>query len=160
MFKIWNFKWCYVEWHNLLKKSYFQTQFHLKKNSNLATWLGFKPCLPLSIFMCGCIHSIYIWGCIKKVEFCFGFWKICIPSPFLLTDGRLQGKVCIWICIWIVTVLLFWFLLTFVLKNYICGKPAFNLLSFFLMGGLNILNMYWLWGLHSSPRVGFPKQHL
>ena len=40
VFKIWNFKWCYVEWHNLLNKSYFQTQFHLKKNSNLATWLG------------------------------------------------------------------------------------------------------------------------
>ena len=45
-------------------------------------------------------------------------------------------------------------------KNYICGKSAFNLQSFFLMGGLNILNMYWLWTLHSSPRVGFPKQHL
>ena len=79
VFKIWNFKWCYVEWHNLLKKSYFQTQFHLKKNSNLATWLGFKPCLPLSIFMCGCI-------------------KRYIPHTFNIYMGlHKKGRVLFWI---------------------------------------------------------------
>ena len=76
------------------------------KFSNLAR-LGFKPCLrqclTLSIYMCDCINRVLFW-ILENLH----------PFSFLLTDGRLQGKVCIWICIWIVNVLLFRFLLTFV----------------------------------------------